>query len=237
MKTEIYRKPNCPFGKKAANLLKEENIKFEEHIFKDKQAEKDFKEKHEVNTTPQIFMDNQKIGGYSELAKKYGKDPDLKSETSKKTYKPVIAIFYVSILLTLVTQLSMLNWMGFFLVLLSVQKLTDLKSFKESFAEYDLITAKVPVYGCIYPFAELLAGLGFIYGSINLSGLIYVAFISLFIGFFGAVSIIKAIYIDQRDLNCACVGGNTNVPLGFVSFSENAVMFLMGLWVVGAHYL
>lgn len=232
MKTEIHRKPNCLYGKKAIKLLQDKNIDFEDHIFKDKEAEEKFKEKHQVKTTPQIFMAEKRVGGYSDLAEKYGEDPKLDNTTQKKTYRPIIAIFYVSILLTLVTSLSMLNWMGFFLVLLSVQKLTDLKSFKESFSEYDLITAKLPVYGYIYPFAELLAGLGFIYGSINSSGLIYVAFVSLFIGFFGGVSIIKAVYIDKRDLNCACVGGNTNVPLGFVSFSENAVMFLMGLWVV-----
>ena len=235
MKTEIYRKPKCPYGKKAIKLLNEKDIDFDDHIFEDKEAEEKFKKKHDVKTTPQIFMNDERVGGYSELAKKYGVDSDEDNAENKKTYRPIIAIFYVSILLTLVTSLTMLNWMGFFLVLLAVQKLTDLKSFKESFANYDLITAKLPVYGYIYPFAELLAGLGFIYGNINGSGLVYVATVSVFIGFFGAVSITKAVYIDKRDLNCACVGGNTNVPLGFVSFSENAVMFLMGLWVLTAH--
>ena len=41
--------------------------------------------------------------------------------------------------------------------------------------------------------------------------------IALFIGTVGAVSVIKAVYIDRRSLRCACVGGNSNVPLGAVS--------------------
>ncbi|BBI65512.1 hypothetical protein HSBAA_PA_1150 (plasmid) [Vreelandella sulfidaeris] len=47
----------------------------------------------------------------------------------------------------------------------------------------------------------------------------------------GAVSVFKAVYIDKRELKCACVGGNSNVPLGFVSLTENLVMIAMGLWM------
>ena len=32
-------------------------------------------------------------------------------------------------------------------------------------------------------------------------------------------------------MKCACVGGNSNVPLGFVSLTENLVMIVMGLWM------
>ena len=49
------------------------------------------------------------------------------------------------------------------------------------------------------------------------------------IGGIGAASVIKAVYIDKRELKCACVGGNSNVPLGFVSLTENLLMLLMGL--------
>ena len=44
-------------------------------------------------------------------------------------------------------------------------------------------------------------------------------------------SVIKAVYVDKLALNCACVGGNSNVPLGFVSLTENLVMIGMGLWM------
>jgi hypothetical protein len=54
----------------------------------------------------------------------------------------------------------------------------------------------------------------------------------LFIGGVGGLSVFKAVYLDKRDLKCACVGGGSNVPLGLVSFLENAVMFGAGLWII-----
>lgn len=60
---------------------------------------------------------------------------------------------------------------------------------------------------------------------------------ALFIGTVGAVSVFKAAYIDKRELKCACVGGDSNVPLGFVSLTENLIMILMGLWMPVRMYL
>ena len=48
----------------------------------------------------------------------------------------------------------------------------------------------------------------------------------------GAVSVIKAVYIEKRDLKCACVGGNSNVPLGSISLTENIMMVAMGIWML-----
>ena len=55
--------------------------------------------------------------------------------------------------------------------------------------------------------------------------------IALVIGTIGAVSVFKAVYVEKRDLKCACVGGNSNVPLGFLSLTENLVMIAMGIWM------
>ena len=56
--------------------------------------------------------------------------------------------------------------------------------------------------------------------------------VGLFISTIGAVSVYKAVYIDKRDLKCACVGGNSNVPLGFVSLTENVMMMAMAVWML-----
>jgi hypothetical protein len=53
--------------------------------------------------------------------------------------------------------------------------------------------------------------------------------LALFIGGVGSVSVIKAVYIDKRELKCACVGGDSNVPLGFLSLTENFMMIAMGI--------
>ncbi|RZJ53381.1 MAG: glutaredoxin, partial [Flavobacterium sp.] len=46
------------------------------------------------------------------------------------------------------------------------------------------------------------------------------------------ISVLKAVYIDRRELKCACVGGSSNVPLGFVSLMENVMMVAMGAWML-----
>ena len=56
--------------------------------------------------------------------------------------------------------------------------------------------------------------------------------IALVIGTTGAVSVIKAVYVDKRELKCACVGGDSNVPLGFLSLTENVMMVAMAIWMV-----
>ena len=71
----------------------------------------------------------------------------------------------------------------------------------------------------------LLTGMGMLAGVLDP----LVSATALFIGGVGAASVIKAVYIDKRELRCACVGGNSNVPLGFISLTENLMMLLMGL--------
>ena len=56
--------------------------------------------------------------------------------------------------------------------------------------------------------------------------------LALFVGTVGAISIFKAVYIDKRELRCACVGGAGNVPLGFVSLTENLMMIAMAFWML-----
>ena len=85
-----------------------------------------------------------------------------------------------------------------------------------------------PTYAYIYPFAEAIAGVGMISNTF----MPLFASISIFIGTVGAISVIKAVYIDKRDLKCACVGGNSHVPLGFISLTENLMMLAMGFWML-----
>ena len=111
-------------------------------------------------------------------------------------------------------------FIAFSMSLLAVQKLKDLFSFTNSFITYDLLAMKWLRYGYIYPFVEAYAGIGMVAQLPALA----VAPFSLFIGSVGAVSVVKAVYIDKRELKCACVGGDSNVPLGFVSLTENLFM-------------
>ncbi len=56
--------------------------------------------------------------------------------------------------------------------------------------------------------------------------------VALVIGGIGAVSVFKAVYVDKREIKCACVGGSGKVPLGFVSMTENLMMVAMAVVVL-----
>ena len=117
--------------------------------------------------------------------------------------------------------------------ILAVQKLRDLDSFSNGFLGYDLLAQRHVRYAYIYPFVEGGAGVMIIGG---LAGLIAAPF-ALFVGTIGAWSVYKAVYIDKRDIKCACVGGGSNVPLGFISLSENLGMMGMALWMVAKYVI
>jgi hypothetical protein len=99
------------------------------------------------------------------------------------------------------------------------------------FLNYDLLAGRWVPYSYAYPYLELLAGVLMTAGIANWLSIP----VALFIGTIGAVSVIKAVYLDKRDLKCACVGGNSNVPLGFLSLTENLGMMAMAIWMLVAH--
>ncbi len=210
----------CPWGLKAVNLLHEKGIDFEDHTLTSKEEIEAFKAKHQVQTTPQIFFGEERIGGYTDLAEKL----EVEAEGAEYSYTPVIAIFSTAGLMALATSMGITGFMGFSLSLLASLKLMDIEAFAESFQKYDLITQKIKPYAKIYPFAELAIGLGFLSGVAPL----VTGVTSLFIGVSGGISVFKAVYIDKLALNCACVGGNSKAPLGIISFTENAIMAIMG---------
>ena len=220
----IYRKQNCPFGKKAIQLMEREGIAFQDIIFSSKDEEHTFKDEQNVKTTPQIFLNGTRVGGYSDLADKYGEVETIES----KSYKPVAAVFGTTALLAIATSSGFMGFMGYSLVALAMLKLMNIPSFVEGFESYDLLTKVFKPYGRIYPFLELFAGIGFLSGFAQIpTGLV-----SAFVGVAGGISVFKAVYIDKKDLNCACVGGNQSVPLGIISFSENAMMAFAGIYLI-----
>ncbi len=128
-----------------------------------------------------------------------------------------------------VATVAAAEWfVAFAMCLLALQKLKDVDGFATMFLNYDLLAQRWVPYAKIYPFAEGLAGVLMISGA-----LMWVSVpVALFIGGIGAVSVFKAVYVDRRELKCACVGGDSNVPLGFVSLTENLMMVGMAVWML-----
>jgi glutaredoxin len=224
----------CPYGLKSKHLLKSEGYEVADHHLTSRDETDAFKERHGVETTPQTFIDGQRIGGYDDLRKHFGKPVRDKDET---TYQPVIAIFSVAALMAItlglgvygtVLNMRVFEWfIAISMCFLAVQKLQNIETFSTMFLNYDLLARAWVPYGRIYPFGEALAGILMVGGILTFIS----APVALFIGTIGAISVFKAVYIDKRELKCACVGGGSNVPLGFVSLTENLMMIVMGLWM------
>lgn len=240
MKTaSLYRmvmdKHNCPYGIKSKWLLEREGFKVKDHHLTTREETDAFKEKHGVSTTPQTFIDDRRLGGYTDLRKHFGYDRENDSDTS---YRPVIAVFAVGAALAIALSIFMFGdaftirtaewFVAFSMAMLAMLKLQDVEQFSTMFVGYDLLGRRFVPYAYAYPYLEataaiLMAGRLLPWLSIP---------IALTIGTVGAISVFYAVYIQKRSIKCACVGGSANVPLGFVSLTENLAMIGMGIWML-----
>lgn len=224
----------CPFGIKSKDLLLRKGFSVEDHQLLTREQADHFKELYEVETTPQIFIDGQRVGGYEQLRERLDLTPE-KSEGP--TYAPVVAIFGMALLMALALAWNtyrelwvpqLFTWFAAIAMCgLAIQKLRDLTSFTNQFVTYDQLSMRYVPYAYAYPFLEGYAGVAMLAGLAPW----FVAPVALFIGIEGAISVVKAVYVDKRELKCACVGGDSNVPLGFVSLSENLLMVAAALWM------
>lgn len=237
----LYRMvmPNhlCPYGLKAKALLHRQGYVVDDRWLTSREQVDAFKAAHNVQTTPQTFINEKRVGGYDDLCQYFGKtvyDP------KKMTYRPILTVLILTALMAIATShacfgtvftFKTIGWfISFSMTILALLKLQNIEKFSTTFLTYDLLAQRWVPYSYIYPFVEALAGLLMIAGTCYWLSIP----LALFIGIIGAISVFKAIYIDRRELKCACVGGDSNVPLGFVSLTENLMMIGMALvmWVV-----
>lgn len=225
----------CPYGLKSKWQLERHGYKVEDHWLRTRTETDAFKAEHQVGTTPQTFIDGRRIGGNDDLRRFFGGHVPGKDETS---YRPVITVFGMAAVMALAASLAAFGapltvragewFVAFSMCLLAMLKLQDVERFSTMFLNYDLLARRWVPYAYIYPFAEGLAGVL----MISRMAMWLSVPVALGIGSIGAVSVAKAVYVDRRELKCACVGGASNVPLGFISLTENLMMIAMAAWMV-----
>jgi len=243
-KATIYRlvTPDhvCPYGLKSLDLLERNGLAVEDHHLTSEAEATALRERLDVETTPQTFIDGELVGTLEDLRRHFGKkvrDPDA------TTYRPVLVLFAIMFVMALgAAYVAEDRWISirtgewfvaFTMCGLAYLKLRDVESFSTMFLNYDVLARRWVPYAYLYPYGEALAGLLMIPAI-----LVWIsAPIALAIGSIGAFSVVKAVFVEQRELKCACVGGDSNVPLGFVSLSENLAMIAMGLWMGARHLL
>ena len=225
----------CPFGLKSLDLLKREGYEVEDHWLRTREETNRFQNDNGVDTTPQAYIDGVRIGGNDDLRRFFGKSV---KDANAISYIPVVAVFAMTALMasavgfasdTLANVRTVERFIAFSMCVLAILKLRDLESFSNMFLGYDLLARRWVRYAYLYPFAEAIAGVLMIAGGVL--GLV-AAPIALFIGMIGAWSVFSAVYVEKRELKCGCVGGDSNVPLGLISLTENLMMVAMAIWMI-----
>lgn len=64
----------CPYGVRAKALLEEAGYQIDDRILSSREEVDAFKAEHRVATTPQVFVDGERIGGSTELEQYLAED-------------------------------------------------------------------------------------------------------------------------------------------------------------------
>ena len=238
-KAVLYRmmmpQHTCPYGLKAKDLLERQGFQVEDHWLTTREETDLFKAEHAVKSTPQTYINGERVGGFDDLQRHFGR---AANDPNATTYRPVIAVFSMTALMALAASHAVYGtpltlragewFIAFSMCVLALLKLQDVETFSSMFLGYDLLGKRWVRYAYAYPYLEAGAGVLMVAGALNWLSIP----VALFIGTIGAVSVFKAVYVEKRDIKCACVGGSSKVPLGFVSLTENVMMVAMAVWML-----
>lgn len=160
---------------------------------------------------------------------------DEEPDSNLKSYTPLIVVFLLLIVSSLIVSLRvnsglegfLLSFMTGFFLIFGMFKLFDLKGFAEGYSTYDLLAQRVYSYGYIYPFIELLFGL------IMLAGFHpdWLLWIEVFIMTFSGVGVVLKLLKRER-IQCVCLGTFLKVPLTYVTLIEDFGMALIALILI-----
>lgn len=148
-----------------------------------------------------------------------------------ETYKPVLLLFaYVFGFSAIASwQNGGINWMEFmrffmagFFLSFSFFKLINLKGFAESYAMYDVLAKKIPVWGYIYAFVELGLGIAF---AVDFNPII-TNWITLIVMTISVVGVLQSV-LNKRKIQCACLGAVFNLPMSTLTIIEDFLMIAM----------
>jgi hypothetical protein len=142
-------------------------------------------------------------------------------------YRPLLIVTGISLTVAIAVSLTghihfMNAWMGLFLLLLAFLKFLNLSGFTKSFARYDIVAARLPVYAKAYPFVELALAALFLTGAFPL----FTNIVMMLVMAVGSIGVVKTLRSGVC-LKCACVGSGFDIPVGKVTLFENGLMFAM----------
>ena len=160
--------------------------------------------------------------------------PDTNSilpEPSITTYRPLLLIVGFIAGVSLLAQYPFADfdgsqWMrhfmaGFFIVF-AFFKLLNIQGFADSYRMYDIVAAKWPGWGYVYPFVELALGILYLIDVFPFwtnTATIVVLGVS-------SIGVIQS-NLNKRKIKCACLGDVFNLPMSTVTIVEDVSMVAM----------
>ena len=168
-------------------------------------------------------------------------DRDKKAPQGSKLeqLKPLFLIFGFLLLISsalnfrgFTTLDFMLDFMGLFFFVFSLFKFLDLSGFALSFAMYDPLAKRLPLYGRVYPFLELILGF-LLLAKIQLPIALLVTVVLLSITTIG----VCVVLLQKKQITCACLGTVLKLPMTQATFIENSVMIFMATFILLTHYI
>jgi copper chaperone CopZ len=151
-----------------------------------------------------------------------------------QTYRPLLLIFgYISAVSVLVAaqslngfdlMLAMRGFMAGFFLVFSFFKLLDVRAFAESYAMYDIVAKRFPLWGYLYVFTEL--GLGIAY-LVDFQPF-YTNLFTLVLMSVSLVGVVQSV-LNKQKIRCACLGTVFNLPMSTVTIIEDSLMIAMSV--------
>lgn len=155
-------------------------------------------------------------------------DPPVGTGEPPQTYYPLVLILLYLLGATALAEVAAGHWdwmramrhfmAGFFLVF-SFFKLLNLTAFADAYAGYDVAAARWRPWGFVYPFVEL--GLGAAYlANVWPTAVNWVTLVVMGVSTVGVVNTL----LKRRAIRCACLGTVFNLPMSYVTLTEDLLM-------------
>jgi cation transport ATPase len=213
---DVVQKATVDLQKEKATITMESHLSVE-------QLQKALHEKY-VITSSKNEMDHKQNEESSNDANVQEHSP-----SKLKQLKPLFLILgYIAIATILLNYPrdnwdgAMLDFMGLFFIVFSFFKILDLKGFPSSFRMYDPLARVMPAYGWIYPFIEVALGLMFLM-RFEVDVALVATLVVLGITTIGVTKTL----LDDKSIQCACLGTALDLPMTEATFIENAIMIVM----------
>lgn len=179
----------------------------------------------------------QPLGRYHVASRVPASDTATPSQPKNaQTYRPLLILLAYLLLVVAAGSVAegrfhlptAMRWfMGGFFVAFSFFKMLDLRGFADAYRSYDLVAKAAPGYGYVYPFVELLLGLGYLANwQPTLVNAVTAGVMAV-----SLAGVLKAV-LSRQAIRCACLGTVFNLPMSTVTIAEDSVMLAMAVFAL-----